>query len=97
MPSARLEQYLRHFFGGVNPNGTRFHAINNAHVVHESGYEVTFGRNSVTYRDGSGVTRIEAELTDVGLLVYSSKCAEQVVVERVKSALTHLGVRQEHQ
>lgn len=97
MAKGALAQYLRHFFGGANPNGTRFQTINNAHVVHESGYEVTFGRTSVTYRDSSTLVNLDAEHTPDLLVVYSSECDNASAVQRIKAALTHLGVKHVHE
>jgi len=98
MAKATLEHYLRHFWGGANPNGVRYEKVGLAHLVDESGYEVRFDRKGVTYRDASCVARFDAEFLNGGeLIVYTSETASMDVVQRVKSALNRLGVKYEYQ
>jgi hypothetical protein len=92
-----LEDDLRKHFGGRNEEGTRLVAIDDAHAIHEAGYEVRFSRYSVTYCDMVWAVTLGAEFDDDGVLeVHSGKCSDREAVERISTALDFLGVRHIH-
>ena len=92
-----LEDYLREHFGGRNEEGTRLVAIDEAHAVHEAGYEVRFSRYSVTYCDMVWAVTLGAEFDDEGVLVvHSGQCPDREAVERISTALDFLGVKHVH-
>ena len=97
MAKARLEHYLRHFWGGASPNGVRYEKVDRTHLVDESGYEVKVDRDAVTYHDASHTVRFSAEFLDGGgLVVYSSNTASVDVVQRVRSALNRLELKYQY-
>lgn len=66
-------------------------------MVHESGYDVSYSRYSVTYRDANGELVLGAEFDDDGVLVvHSARCPDRLGVERIGDALRFLGVNHEH-
>jgi len=92
MARAKLQDYLKHFFGGADKDGKRFAAVNYAHVIHESGYEVKFSRHSVSYNDGNQIVNLEAEFDADGLRIFRSQNADTEVLAKIQAALSHLGV-----
>jgi len=92
-----LHHYLREHFGGAHAEGRRRVAISEAHAVHEAGFEVTYSRYAVNYRDVARALSVGAEFDEDGVLVvHSGEIAERAVVERIDEALRFLGVRFRH-
>ena len=90
----RLEAYLQELFGGPRPGGQRLAAVGEAHAVHESGYDVSYSRYAVTYRDTRGEVVLGSEFDEDGLLVvHASRCPDATAIERIGVALRYLGVR----
>lgn len=88
-----LEQYLRQFFGDGR-RGDRRVAASDAHAVYEAGFDVSYSRYGVTYRDARGAVVVAAEFDDEGeLLVHYSRCPDALAAERIDDALDFLGVR----
>ena len=86
-----LDQYLQQFFGGRHNDGQRLVAIDDAHAVHEAGYEVKYSRYSVTYCDTEGYLSLGAELDEDGvLIVHSLTCGDRATIERINTALAFL-------
>lgn len=92
-----LDHYLAQHFGGAHAGGKRMAAISESHAVHEAGYEVTYSRYSVNYRDAGKAVSVGAEFDEDGVLVVHSRAVpERPVVERIDEALRFLGVRFRH-
>lgn len=88
-----LEQYLRQFFGDAR-RGDRRVAASDAHAVYEAGFDVSYSRYAVTYRDARGTVVVAAEFDDEGeLLVHYSRCPDALAAERIDGALDFLGVK----
>jgi hypothetical protein len=92
-----LDQYLQQFFGGRHADGQRLVAINDAHAVHEAGYEVKYSRYSVTYCGTEGNLSLGAEFDEDGVLVvHSLTCRDRATIERINTALAFLKVKYVH-
>lgn len=91
-----LDQYLQELFGGSRPGSSRLVAAGERHAVHESGYDVSYSRYSVTYRDAGGELLVGAEFDEEGVLVvHSAGIADRRAIARIAEALRFLGVKHE--
>lgn len=92
-----LDHYLRECFPEGRTGMQGWAAVNESHAVHVSGYDVSYSRYSVTYRDARGELVLAAELDDNGvLIVYSLHCANRAAVVRIGEALRFLDVPHAH-
>lgn len=89
-----LDATIRRCFGAPDPSGSRFAAASDTHAVNEAGFDVSYSRYGVTYRDAAGTRDLAAEIDDEGVLRIRGRASlVPLAATRIEAALRHLGVR----
>ncbi|HYC38710.1 MAG TPA: hypothetical protein VEC19_19940 [Usitatibacter sp.] len=88
-----LDHYLRKYFAKPGA-GDRRVAVGDAHAVFEEGYDVSYSRWSVTYRDRAREWVVPAELDEEGdLHLEAPAWLDARAKERIATGLAFLGVK----